>query len=348
MKKIIILVTLIVTLFSFPVFHFAVAGDEPTSPPATTAEPATTPPYEGLKPDDFNTENEESGFFENASKSQNAITTFLMNSLKYLVVGGDQYLYAYIPTDDIVSMLYKVFFPIGLTIFFITWCVGLAHRAAEGDLFEPTGGGGKGIVKELSTFFAGALLITFSHNFFKLIDAIALQGAAAVFASGGTNNLSAFNNYLNTTFSVPKSNIPIVGFFINILNNLQANALLSVSQFFLMLVTLVITITLGIRTIKLAIFQGFAPVFLGVGFNPDTRRYMINFIAQYCLLSFQIIIIAALLNAFNLTIGAMYAALVSGALTMASVSVMTTGIIVCIIFTIIILKSNRLFERVIN
>lgn len=69
--------------------------------------------------------------------------------------------------------------------------------------------------------------------------------------------------------------------------------------------------SLGIRIIKLTIYQGFAPLFIAAGANQDTKRFCINFLASYILLSLQLVVMTVVYAMFRTSFAAYLASAAS-------------------------------------
>lgn len=104
--------------------------------------------------------------------------------------------------------------------------------------------------------------------------------------------------------------------------------------------------SLGIRIIKLTIYQGFAPLFIAAGANQDTKRFCINFLASYILLSLQLVVMTVVYAMFRTSFAAYLASAAS--ITTFSWKGFFTGGIFMIIYAVIMVKSDRLFDKVLH
>lgn len=250
-------------------------------------------------------------------------------------------MYTYLHTDIIASTLYSFFFPVGLALFFIAFLLNLNKQAVDGTLFDPSSGGKQSFIKELLSFFSGVIIISISSKLFSLID-----GTAALLTQKfAQNDMNAMKSMATVVQVAPyeKSNIPIIGFFVNLVNSIQSALDAGFFITLLLVCYVVVAIVAGIRLLKLAIYRGFSPLMLGLMANENTKNYTRNFIVQYCLISFQILIISALLSSFEVMMTGFFATMAKNPHDYALLG--TAGIMV-LVFTSMIFKSNKLFEKV--
>lgn len=328
------------------IFNFKVVADDNSSSDVSSNQEVTAPSDSALKPSDFElTEDEDKDYSAILTNIQHAEINAYIQIFKEIIKGSDG-IYKYLSPAAISSALYTVFFPIGLLLMFISFAVSLGRKALDGSLYdEPSGGGKQGLIKGATQLITGIIFITVGQKLLVLIDAIVQIFTVKVLKL----DVSSFVNYSNAVAAsgggYQKSKIPIIGFFINLFNSLIASIQTQFTLLLIELCMIIVTVVLGIRIVKLAVYQGFSPMFFGLSTGEETRIYTKNFILQYCLISMQIIVISALVTAMQTAIAGMYSAYSSGTLTG---GLYATGIIIILVFIVMILKSDKLFDKVLR
>ena len=351
MKKPILLCILLLCLsiFIFPTLVSAADSTTETitkTPDGTsdtttvTTTTTTTTTQKGLSAEDFADDGTQLDYGALTFGNMALVLNSIIDSMQNLVAQSGK-VYGYLNTGAIAAMLYQFFFPIGLVIFFISFLVSLGRKAAEGELFDPSSGGKKGFIREFLLFFSGVVVISISGELFSLIDGV-VAVMTQQFVGSDLTALQTFAGALQAG-AYKKSNIPIIGFFINLVNSIYASLNTTIIAIILIICYAIISVVVGIRIIKLAIYKGFSPLMMGMMGGESTQRYTRNFIVQYCLISFQILIISALLSAFEVCLANIYASMAAGVL---DIMLLSTAALMALVFTVMIVKSDKLFDKV--
>lgn len=339
-RKVFIFLVLILTIAFFTSINVAAAEQTPEAD--TTSE--TTSESAGLTSSDFDLGEENIDFSTVYTNIQHMNVELAISMLKAAILGSDEF-YGYLSASTISSVLYTVFFPIGLLVMFISTAISFGQKAIDGSLFDEANGGKKAIIHEVVRLFSSIFFVMIGKKILELIDALVQIFTISMFEFDVQSFFDYSNAIANSGESYEASSIPIIGFFINLINGAMARYQTNFILFLVNLCMVVITIVLGIRIIKLAVFQGFSPVFFGMSAGEETRVYTKNFLVQYCVISAQILVISALVTALQTAIAGIYSAYSSGTLQF---GLALTGGIIMLVFTIMIFKSDKLFERVLH
>lgn len=251
----------------------------------------------------------------------------------YLGSTGDTY--AFIDVAGIAKSLLKVFLPLGYMVFLISWCIGVGTKAITLELFET-----KDLIKVGVKLLAGIIFIGMSSEILVLISQLSSSVAESVLVTGSFD-IQALAEPI-TAFDKIVSNIPIIGYFYRIYTYTLGNVPIMILNLGLVIVSWLISISLGIRLIKIALFQGVAPVFFGFMGSDDTKNYFQNFIVQYALICFKLVFTCVIFNAFQIS----FMKWVNS--TRGFSMGITTGFVMMIVFTIMILKSDTIFEKMLH
>ena len=172
-------------------------------------------------------------------------------------------------------------------------------------------------------------------------------------SAGYANNRSIEEDYADIAETLPStdigdfaSKIPIIGVLVQWINFLWSLPSIFMYNMIVMITAGIMLFSLGIRIIKLTIYQGFAPLFIAAGANQDTKRFCINFLASYILLSLQLVVMTVVYAMFRTSFAAYLASAAS--ITTFSWKGFFTGGIFMIIYAVIMVKSDRLFDKVLH
>lgn len=267
---------------------------------------------------------------------------YLFKTVKCWLAGEANDIMSYFNPSGIANTLYSVFLPLGMVMFLFSWLFSIYKKTVTLELYEM-----KGFLSSFTSMLAGMLLIAVSGGLCRVIDSIASSVTRNILAAS-TDKVDEISARLGSTigsWDSYKSNIPFVGFFKQLIDYLLANWWSGIFQFGMAIAIFIICITLCIRTLKLAIYRGTAPLFFGFYGGDDTKVYLRNFLVQYGTLSFQIVMIAILLSAYEVSLASYLAA----GLTSPGIGVpvvMGVGGLITVVFCIMICRSDKLFEKV--
>ena len=265
---------------------------------------------------------------ESASLGFEVIKSFLL---------GTEENYVFINGPAITELLASTFLPMGYLVFLICWAVGLAQGAVSLELWETNR---NAWLRALITLVAGILLLGISTQILQLLNTIA-QNMTAEVITNTELNLDAIAP--KSSIEEFKSDVPIVGFIIQWMNYISWSLPILCYNVFVLVCSLIMAVSLGIRVIKLAIYQGVAPVFFGLAASKETSSYFRNFIAQYCAICFQLVITAVIFSAFQVTYVSHLATISVDNFQWSSFMM---GGIVMLVYCVMMVKADRLFDRV--
>jgi len=204
----------------------------------------------------------------------------------------------------------------------------------------------KHFIKMGMEFIAGLLLVTIAPQICQLITAISDNMAAELLDTVNIGYADIANTLPKTDIGDYASNVPIIGVLVQWINFLWSIPNVLLYNTIVLISAGIMLFSLGIRVIKLTIYQGFAPLFIATGVNQDTKRFCINFLAAYVLLSLQLVVMTVVYAMFRVSFSA-YLASANG-LTEFSWKGFFTGGIFMIIYAVIMVKSDRLFDKVLH
>lgn len=258
------------------------------------------------------------------------------------VLKNEDSIFSYLPSQIIIDATYSVFMPLGLIVFFISWCMSFGDKALNGSLFDEGNAGKTQIIKSLVQLFAGIIFTAIGAKILQLIDTIVQIFTLRSISNTDFYAMQAFIDKIDYEESFA-ANIPIIGPIISFFNELIGSFQMQIVGIAMIICLAIILITLAVRMIKLAIFKGTSPIFFAMATSDNLKRYTQNFIIRYCILSGQILIISILYSALEITIVSLLA---SYSNMKFGLSAAATGCLVCIIFTVLIARSEKLFDRV--
>ena len=242
--------------------------------------------------------------------------------------------FPFIDGSAVVGAIANVMLPIGLLVFLICWSLQVMRSGLELELYEV-----KHFIKMGMEFIAGLLLVTIAPQICRLITAISDNMASSLLDTVSIHYADIAETLPSTDIGDFASKIPIIGVLVQWINFLW-----SLPSIFMY--NMIVMITAGIRIIKLTIYQGFAPLFIAAGANQDTKRFCINFLASYILLSLQLVVMTVVYAMFRTSFAAYLASAAS--ITTFSWKGFFTGGIFMIIYAVIMVKSDRLFDKVLH
>jgi len=231
--------------------------------------------------------------------------------------------------------------PIGLLVFLICWSLQVMRSGLELELYEV-----KHFIKMGMEFIAGLLLVTIAPQICKLITAISDNMASSLLDTVSIHYADIAETLPSTDIGDFASKIPIIGVLVQWINFLWSLPSIFMYNMIVMITAGIMLFSLGIRIIKLTIYQGFAPLFIAAGANQDTKRFCINFLASYILLSLQLVVMTVVYAMFRTSFAAYLASAAS--ITTFSWKGFFTGGIFMIIYAVIMVKSDRLFDKVLH
>ena len=249
--------------------------------------------------------------------------------------------FPFIDGAAVVSAITRVMLPVGLLVFLICWGLQVMRSGLELELYET-----KHFIKMGMEFIAGLLLVTIAPQICQLITAISDNMAAELLDTVNIGYADIANTLPKTDIGDYASNVPIIGVLVQWINFLWSIPNVLLYNTIVLISAGIMLFSLGIRVIKLTIYQGFAPLFIATGVNQDTKRFCINFLAAYVLLSLQLVVMTVVYAMFRVSFSA-YLASASG-LTEFSWKGFFTGGIFMIIYAVIMVKSDRLFDKVLH
>ena len=249
--------------------------------------------------------------------------------------------FPFIDGSAVVGAIANVMLPIGLLVFLICWSLQVMRSGLELELYEV-----KHFIKMGMEFIAGLLLVTIAPQICRLITAISDNMASSLLDTVSIHYADIAGTLPSTDIGDFASNIPIIGVLVQWINFLWSLPSIFMYNMIVMITAGIMLFSLGIRIIKLTIYQGFAPLFIAAGANQDTKRFCINFLASYILLSLQLVVMTVVYAMFRTSFAA-YLASANG-LTEFSWKGFFTGGIFMIIYAVIMVKSDRLFDKVLH
>lgn len=242
--------------------------------------------------------------------------------------------YSYLNPGRMIQILADIFLPLGYMTFLICWAIGLGNKAITLELYE-----GKDFIRIGVSLIGGILLLSISTEVLRLIAAIAQNIAVDILS---TETLALYDILPDLSIENYKSSVPIIGIIIQMVNFLSDSMPFMLYFSLATVCAAIMNISLGIRIIKMAIYQGVAPVFFGLSAAESTKQYFRNFMVQYIAICFQLVAMAILFSFFEVAMLSMIADQIANPLSGSFVS----GGIMMIVFTVMMLKSDKLFERV--
>lgn len=326
-KYILITLTIIISIFTL---NLSASAKEDTPP--TTTQPTTT---KSIFDDDKL--NEEITKDELDNKTKNIIKRL---SYKFTLVNSvlqNDNKEVRLNTAVITQTLNKIFLPLGYSLFFITWLLGISKKSMSLELYET-----QGMIKELALLIGGLIFMGFATYILDVINGISASIVSELIREQRNIGEDVTRQWFATK-SNPNSKIPFVGFFINIWRYYSKLLYPLISSIILGIVALIISIIVIIRALKLAIYQGVAPLFFGFIGGENTKKYTQNFIIEYCLISFQLVFIAVVYTAF---VTSYYTTVVNPFNETNNGIYFLRSSLLAIAYCFIILKSDKLFERV--
>lgn len=249
--------------------------------------------------------------------------------------------FPFIDGSAVVGAIANVMLPIGLLVFLICWSLQVMRSGLELELYEV-----KHFIKMGMEFIAGLLLVTIAPQICKLITAISDNMASSLLDTVSTHYADIAETLPSTDIGDFASKIPIIGVLVQWINFLWSLPSIFMYNMIVMITAGIMLFSLGIRIIKLTIYQGFAPLFIAAGANQDTKRFCINFLASYILLSLQLVVMTVVYAMFRTSFAAYLASAAS--ITTFSWKGFFTGGIFMIIYAVIMVKSDRLFDKVLH
>ena len=151
-------------------------------------------------------------------------------------------------------------------------------------------------------------------------------------------NIKPFNDF--------SSSIPIIGPILQFLTYFTAQFPLLIFNFGLIIVSLIIMVIAGIRIVKMAIMQACAPVFFAMSASESTMRYFRNFMIQYCLIAFQLFIMAIVYSAMQISFAGYISAGYGGEITQWGTAFI--GMIIMITYCVLMIKSDKIFSKILQ
>ena len=249
--------------------------------------------------------------------------------------------FPFIDGSAVVGAIANVMLPIGLLVFLICWSLQVMRSGLELELYEV-----KHFIKMGMEFIAGLLLVTIAPQICKLITAISDNMASSLLDTVSIHYADIAETLPSTEIGDFASKIPIIGVLVQWINFLWSLPSIFMYNMIVMITAGIMLFSLGIRIIKLTIYQGFAPLFIAAGANQDTKRFCINFFASYILLSLQLVVMTVVYAMFRTSFAAYLASAAS--ITTFSWKGFFTGGIFMIIYAVIMVKSDRLFDKVLH
>ena len=249
--------------------------------------------------------------------------------------------FPFIDGSAVVGAIANVMLPIGLLVFLICWSLQVMRSGLELELYEV-----KHFIKMGMEFIAGLLLVTIAPQICKLITAISDNMASSLLDTVSIHYADIAETLPSTDIGDFASKIPIIGVLVQWINFLWSLPSIFMYNMIVMITAGIMLFSLGIRIIKLTIYQGFAPLFIAAGANQDTKRFCINFLASYILLSLQLVVMTVVYAMFRTSFAAYLASATS--ITTFSWKGFFTGGIFMIIYAVIMVKSDRLFDKVLH
>lgn len=249
--------------------------------------------------------------------------------------------FRFIDGSAVVGAIANVMLPIGLLVFLICWSLQVMRSGLELELYEV-----KHFIKMGMEFIAGLLLVTIAPQICKLITAISDNMASSLLDTVSIHYADIAETLPSTDIGDFASKIPIIGVLVQWINFLWSLPSIFMYNMIVMITAGIMLFSLGIRIIKLTIYQGFAPLFIAAGANQDTKRFCINFLASYILLSLQLVVMTVVYAMFRTSFAAYLASAAS--ITTFSWKGFFTGGIFMIIYAVIMVKSDRLFDKVLH
>lgn len=249
--------------------------------------------------------------------------------------------FPFIDGSAVVGAIANVMLPIGLLVFLICWSLQVMRSGLELELYEV-----KHFIKMGMEFIAGLLLVTIAPQICRLITAISDNMASSLLDTVSIHYADIAETLPSTDIGDFASKIPIIGVLVQWINFLWSLPSIFMYNMIVMITAGIMLFSLGIRIIKLTIYQGFAPLFIAAGANQDTKRFCINFLASYILLSLQLVVMTVVYAMFRTSFAAYLASAAS--ITTFSWKGFFTGGIFMIIYAVIMVKSDRLFDKVLH
>lgn len=249
--------------------------------------------------------------------------------------------FPFIDGAAVVSAITRVMLPVGLLVFLICWSLQVMRSGLELELYEV-----KHFIKMGMEFIAGLLLVTIAPQICRLITAISDNMASSLLDTVSIHYADIAETLPSTDIGDFASKIPIIGVLVQWINFLWSLPSIFMYNMIVMITAGIMLFSLGIRIIKLTIYQGFAPLFIAAGANQDTKRFCINFLASYILLSLQLVVMTVVYAMFRTSFAAYLASATS--ITSFSWKGFFTGGIFMIIYAVIMVKSDRLFDKVLH
>ena len=249
--------------------------------------------------------------------------------------------FPFIDGSAVIGKISEVMLPLGLLVFLICWGLQVMRSGLELELYET-----KQFIRMGMEFVAGLLLVTIAPQICGLITAISNNMAAGLLDSIEINYADIASTLPKTDIGDFASKIPIIGVLVQWINFLWALPSILLYNLIVLITAGIMLFSLGIRVIKLTIYQGFAPLFFATGINQDTKRFCINFLATYVLLSLQLVVMTVVYAMFRTSFAAYLAS--SASITTFSWKGFFTGGIFMIIYAVIMAKSDRLFDKVLH
>ncbi len=275
----------------------------------------------------------------------------LLNSKKTMILAresieailkNEKNIFSSFPSQTVVNATYSIFLPLGILVFFISWCMSMGDKALNGTLFDEGNGGRKHILISLAQLFGGIIFTAVGAKILQMIDAIVQIFTLRTLGNTDFYAMQAFIDKIDYDDSYT-SKIPIIGPIITFFNELIGSLEFQIVGIVMTVCLCVILVTLAVRMIKLAIFKGTSPIFFAMATSDNLKRYTQNFVIRYCILAGQILIISILYSALEITIVSLIASYNNAEFGLSAV---TTGGLLCIVFAILIARSDKLFDRV--
>ncbi len=245
---------------------------------------------------------------------------------------------SFINGSAIVSAIFPISMVIGLLLMMILWCINMAKKAMQLELSE-----GKKVLEATLPLLFGLIFMPISYGIFELIQTlsnlITFMLIRTTNASVAAEVVRIANLYLTELAAGNPMNL-ISALFQRLTNNIFGGNLALIILEVVLLVVVIVSVS--IRYIKLAIYQGTAPAFIGLSVNDDSKHYLRNFVTVYIETAIQLPIIALLYGAYQIAM----IGYLNPEFSVVPNGQQFFGSIIMIVFIIMIIKSDKIFAKV--
>lgn len=275
-------------------------------------------------------------------KEENGVakaSTFSFQAINNILLNND-YSYYFINPARISDVLLKACGSFGIIIFFCLFLVECGKSNLDFDLLD-----GKGLVKIGTQLLTGIVILSICSPILQLISTVTYEITSNVLQVSNIDIVSLTGNGISS-WDFYANDIPVIGWLYQLVNWILGNITLLIYNIFILVFAMIISISLVLRTIKLAIYQGVSPLFFACIGSKPTQRYFQNFLVQYIALSLQLVFIAAIYSAFQIAFVSYMKSMVWGAGF--SWTAFGSGFIIMFSFTFMIVKSGKLFDKVLT